>query len=169
MTAIWTLPRTWATGEIVTAAQLNTHLRDNLEYLKQRDETPHNHFTCSSSTPYTTTSTAFADVDAAGLSGTLITTGGPLLIGIAGSWKSSGTGIDVCLDVSINGARIGHATYGVTFMQSIAANTYLPVAWSQVRALAAGTYALKLQWRTSSGTLSLGPYSAAQFYAVELV
>jgi len=27
----WTSPRTWVTGETVTAAQLNTHLRDNLK------------------------------------------------------------------------------------------------------------------------------------------
>ena len=27
---VWTAPRTWATGEVVTAALLNTHLRDNL-------------------------------------------------------------------------------------------------------------------------------------------
>lgn len=169
MTALWTLPRTWATGEIVTAAQLNTHLRDNLEYLKQRDDTPLNHFTCTSNTGYSTTASAYSDVDAAGLSGTLVTSGGPLLIGVAGAWKSSGTSIDMCLDVAINGVRIGHATYGVTFLQSVAANLYLPVAWSTVRALAAGTYALKLQWRTSSGTLSLGPNGATQFYAVELV
>lgn len=26
----WTVPRTWVTGEIVTASLLNTHLRDNL-------------------------------------------------------------------------------------------------------------------------------------------
>ena len=101
--------------------------------------------------------------------GTLTTTGGPLLIGLAGNWKSSGTSIDVCLDVTINGARIGHASYGVSFMQSVAANLYLPVAWSAVRAMAAGTYALKLQWRTSSGTLWLGPNGTTQFYAVELV
>lgn len=169
MTPIWTQPRTWATGEIVTAAQLNSHLRDNLEYLRQREDTALNHFACNSASGYSTTSTSFTDVDAAALSGTLTTTGGPLLIGAAGSWKSSGTSIDICLDVTLNGVRIGHPSYGVTFMQSVAANLYLPVAWSQVRPLAAGTYALKLQWRTSSGTLTLGPYSAVQFYAVELV
>jgi hypothetical protein len=169
MTAVWTLPRTWATGEIVTAAQLNTHLRDNLEYLKLREDTPLNYFTCSAANTYTTTSTTFTDVDAAGLAGSLVTSGGPVLIGVASAWKSSGTSIDVCLDVTINGARIGHATYGVTFMQSVAANLLMPVAWSQVRALAAGTYALKLQWRTSSGTLSMGPAAAVQFYAVELL
>ena len=26
----WTTPRTWTTGEVVTAAHLNTHVRDNL-------------------------------------------------------------------------------------------------------------------------------------------
>lgn len=30
----WTAPRTWATAEVVTAAMLNTHVRDNLKYLK---------------------------------------------------------------------------------------------------------------------------------------
>ncbi len=30
----WSAPRTWVTGELVTAAQLNTELRDNLLYLK---------------------------------------------------------------------------------------------------------------------------------------
>jgi hypothetical protein len=34
MPPIWTTPRTWATGELVTAAQLNQHLRDNLDWLK---------------------------------------------------------------------------------------------------------------------------------------
>ena len=29
----WTAPRTWTTGELVTAALLNTHVRDNLNVL----------------------------------------------------------------------------------------------------------------------------------------
>jgi len=33
----WTAPRTWVTSEIVTAAQLNAHVRDNLRYLKGLD------------------------------------------------------------------------------------------------------------------------------------
>lgn len=32
----WTTPRTWVTGELVTAALLNTHLRDNLLALYSR-------------------------------------------------------------------------------------------------------------------------------------
>jgi len=30
----WTAPRTWVAGETATAAQLNTHLRDDLTFLK---------------------------------------------------------------------------------------------------------------------------------------
>lgn len=29
----WTVPRTWITGEVVTAAQLNTHVRDTMNSL----------------------------------------------------------------------------------------------------------------------------------------
>lgn len=30
----WTAPKTWSVGELVTAANMNTHVRDNLNYLK---------------------------------------------------------------------------------------------------------------------------------------
>jgi len=35
----WTAPRTWAVGEVVTAALMNTHVRDNLLYLKSALDT----------------------------------------------------------------------------------------------------------------------------------
>ncbi len=38
MTATWTSPRTNTTGELMTAAIMNTHVRDNLEYLYDRSE-----------------------------------------------------------------------------------------------------------------------------------
>ena len=34
MPAIWSSPRSWSVGELVSASLLNTHLRDNLEFLK---------------------------------------------------------------------------------------------------------------------------------------
>jgi|TARA_Y100000310_G_scaffold317685_1_gene370846 hypothetical protein len=36
----WTAPRTWVAGEVVTAALMNTHVRDNLRYLKGLDGVP---------------------------------------------------------------------------------------------------------------------------------
>ncbi len=34
MSAIWTTPKTWQVDELLTATDMNTHLRDNLDYLK---------------------------------------------------------------------------------------------------------------------------------------
>ncbi len=34
----WTAPRTWVAGEVVTAALLNTHVRDNLQVLNPDDD-----------------------------------------------------------------------------------------------------------------------------------
>jgi len=36
----WTAPRTWVAGEIVTAALMNAHVRDNTRYLKGLDGVP---------------------------------------------------------------------------------------------------------------------------------
>ena len=36
----WTAPRTWVVSEIVTAALMNTHVRDDLRYLKGLDGVP---------------------------------------------------------------------------------------------------------------------------------
>lgn len=33
----WTTPRTWSTGELVTAANMNTHVRDQLRHLRGMD------------------------------------------------------------------------------------------------------------------------------------
>jgi hypothetical protein len=35
----WTTPRTWNVSELVTAALMNTHVRDNLNYLKEQIDT----------------------------------------------------------------------------------------------------------------------------------
>ena len=34
----WTAPRTWVVGELVTAAIMNTHIRDNQIYLKSQTD-----------------------------------------------------------------------------------------------------------------------------------
>ncbi len=33
MAVEWTTPKTWTTGELVRAADMNTYIRDNLEYI----------------------------------------------------------------------------------------------------------------------------------------
>lgn len=35
----WTTPRTWVDGETVSQSEMNTHVRDNLDYLKSTTDT----------------------------------------------------------------------------------------------------------------------------------
>ena len=44
----WTYPKTWVTGELVTAATLNTHVRDNLAHLKNNLKVTSTSFTLPS-------------------------------------------------------------------------------------------------------------------------
>lgn len=86
----WTTPRTWVTGEVVTATEMNAHVRDNLNALRQ-----------ASLATGTVNSTGFAACTAStiafdDLSGWVPTTSywtapyaGRFLIHIAGFWSSA--------------------------------------------------------------------------------
>lgn len=170
MTAQWTAPRTYATGEIVTASMLNTHVRDNFEFLKLREDTALNALTCNTFASYNTSSTTFVDVDATALGGTLTLSGtAPVLIAAFASWKSSAASVDSCLDVSVDGTRIGGSTYGVALMQWASANLNMPVSFMQTRLFTAGAHVFRLQWRTSSGTLSMGNITPVSLMVMELL
>lgn len=63
----WTSPRTWVAGEVVTAALLNTHLRDNLmmlEFTPAVDVTAAPNVTSSATKVYRRGGYAFVNVDA---------------------------------------------------------------------------------------------------------
>lgn len=72
----WTTPKTWATSELVTAAMMNTHLRDNLGYLLAGRPAA----VAMSRTAYTTTSTSMVDVDATNLKIVLTPSGSRALV-----------------------------------------------------------------------------------------
>ena len=73
----WTRPKTWVTGEALTASDLNVHLRDNLDALKSP---PTNQFNGVISA--TSSSVTFVDIDPA-LELELATAGGDVLVGIS--------------------------------------------------------------------------------------
>lgn len=166
MPPIWTAPRTWNVGEVVTESHLNTHLRDNLEYLKQRDDAMQNLQAQHILTETTTNSTAFTDLHPSTFTHTLITSGAPVMIGFNGSWKSDTVGADCCLDIAVNGVRIGNITWGSALFQNDMNGKYMPVTLLTVRPLIAGTYIIKPQWRTSGGTLTMS--FLASFWVIEL-
>ncbi|MEO1163712.1 MAG: hypothetical protein AAFV98_08020 [Chloroflexota bacterium] len=72
----WTQPKTWS-NEPLVASDLNTHLRDNMEALK---EPPSANYELDETSDYTTTSTTFVDVDSTNLSLTLDTNGGDVKV-----------------------------------------------------------------------------------------
>ncbi len=75
MTPIWSAPRSWSVGELVTAAMLNAHLRDNLDFLKTP---PFVQQVSIGVGNYTVTSTTFTLIHA-DFEKTIITAGGRVL------------------------------------------------------------------------------------------
>jgi len=162
MTAIWTTPRTWVASELLTAALLNAHVRDNLDWMKTP---PSNSYALKNlSATLTTTSTSFGDADATNLSLTITTVGGPVLIVFSGAVGNSGANTTY-LDITVDGTRQGDTTIGITSALS-GAGSILPTTIVFVTAaLAAGSHTFKIQWRVTAGTGSL--YKNGQFYVRE--
>ena len=154
----WTVPRTWVTGELVTAAQLNAHLRDNLNALKQPPSA-----VVTPTSPRTTSSTVFVPVDEVHLSHTLTTAGGDVLIGF---WTTaqSATGLVLYLDVAVDGVRLGQ----LDGIQRANLNGSAPLCFAYLLGgLPAGPHTFTLLWRVSTGSANLVG-SMTQFWVREV-
>lgn len=159
----WTTPKTWATNDPMDASTLNTHVRDNLNALKAP---PTASYKLNESANYSTTSTSFADIDAANLALTITTTGGDVLVVFAGSFSNGGGAAYVYVDFAVDGTRQG-LDDGVLCLYSPSASSMLngSFAWL-VTGLAAGSHTFKLQWKSSGGTITL--YAGAGTASVDL-
>jgi hypothetical protein len=140
----WTTPKTWVNSEPLTAVDLNTHLRDNLNALHAP---PSAAYQLNETANYTTTSTTFVNVDNTDgkLSLTLTTTGGAVMIGFFGyAYASGNTGF---LDVELDGTRIGGDDGLVVFYNNIATTSFVLLKTG----LSAGSHTFKLQWKVAGG------------------
>ncbi len=147
----WTSPKTW-TSEPLTSADLNTHLRDNLEALK---DPPTAHYEAAELADYTTTSTTFVDVDESNLRFTLETHGGDLLVGFHGYVTCNVSSLrTISFDVEVDGTRQG-GDAGIQAAQVNSSNRQ-PVSFVHlITGLDAGSHTISLQWRISSATATL--------------
>ena len=137
----WTTPKTWAVDELVTASDLNTHIRDNLNALKVP---PTDHYELNEGSDYTTSSTSFVDVDATNLALTITTTGGDVLVHFHGYTVNQGY-----FDLAVDGSRAGGDDGCIRF-------TTGPVSFTRlITGLAAGEHVFKLQWKTVGAALTL--------------
>jgi hypothetical protein len=149
---IWTAPRTdWVEGEIVDAEDMNV-IGADLTLLRTP---PSASVDLNESADYTTTSTAFVDINATKLSHTITTSGGDVLVTFAGSALNSHVaGANVLFDVTVDSVRAGgdDGIFMATGFANLAANISFAY-W--IKGLAAGSHTFRLQWKVSAGTAIL--------------
>lgn len=148
-------PKTWSAGAVVTAADLNAELRDNLNTLKNP---PSDHHDADEASNYTTTSTAWVDVDATDFNLTLDTSGGDVLVGFSGALQiNDGNSRYVYLDVLVDSSPAA-GDDGILGMGLGGSAERYPVAFVRlISGLSAGSHTFKLRWKVdnSSGTATL--------------
>ncbi len=158
----WNTPLTWQVDQLVTEADLNSQLRDNLRFLK---DPPTDFIQLDEEQDYASTSDVFVDVDRQKLALSVTTAGSDLLVVFFGMVRNDYTSAGVALDIALDGARIGgdDGLIGV----APAFRDWMPVSMAvMVRELAAGPHKLFLQWRRilSNGTAYLAAGAGTSNY-----
>ena len=135
----WTAPRTWVTGEVVTAALLNTHLRDNLVDLDRR--TSPNEATVNSG--QTTSSLSFTD----------LATVGPAVTQTIGSTGKALVAIYASLANTTNNYAL--AGYAVSGASTVAAADLSSLQHGSSIAIRAGATLLQIGLTPGSNTFTM--------------
>ena len=156
----WTSPRTYTTGELITAAIMNTHVRDNFNALK----TPPGGFV-SDTADQTTTSSAFVDIVNQTL--TFTTTGGDILAMFVGGFENASVA-NLNLQFDIDGAGTGAIGFDNNVDTSAGRLTSATLLY-RWEGESAASHTIKVQWKTSTPTMSLANTQiASAFYAGEV-
>lgn len=142
----WTSPRTW-TAEVLTSSNLNTHLRDNLNALK---DPPDNFYDMSVASDISFTTTSFADLDAA-LSLAITSYGGDIRVLFQADIVQS-AGI-AYFSVDLDGVTVNSADDGIARSVGTAAHMIVFEYW--FRSVAAGAHTIKVKAKVSTGTLTV--------------
>ena len=173
MSPVWHTPLTWQVDQLVTEADLNSQLRDNLGFLK---DPPTAFVSLDEERDYVTSSNGFVDVDRDRLGLSLTTAGGDLLVVFFGMLRNSARDCGASLDVALDGSRIGKDD-GLIGSDTISTHWQSLSFCALVRDLAAGQHNLHLQWKRIRGGgviyLSAGADTAyadyhPQFWAREI-
>lgn len=148
----WITQKTWSTGELVTASNLNTYLRDGMGALKNPA-----YFKCEidEASNYTTTSTTFADIDATNLAPTITTGGGVVELHFIFTAKNSTANEFVQFTFDVDGSPVaGDDGIASASQASLDTGGIIHLSWL-VTGLSAGAHTFKPQWKVSGGTGTL--------------
>ncbi len=163
MTAIWTQPRSWSVGELTTAALMNQHLRDNLDWLKTP---PQGIYTVPTSIAIT--STSMVDI----MSPITITSaGGAFLVGMQAGMSCSAAAVIATFDLQVDGVSQGGGT-GIAFFNGTGTGTgFNPSFVFYVSPKTAGSHTFKLRASVSAGSATIYATNSgynAQFWVREI-
>lgn len=150
MTATYTTPLQMTDGYLMTANYWNEQVTNNLDYLKAR---PIARVSDLDGTVSNTTSTSFADITGASVS---ITTAGSsrLLILATVEMNNSTAPATVALTALVDGTNQGDATRGLLQNSPTTPYAHWSIAFLTTAAVADGAHTVKLQYKTSTGTLT---------------
>ncbi|MGJ3237385.1 MAG: hypothetical protein ACFE0Q_01640 [Anaerolineae bacterium] len=154
----WTQPKTWV-NEPLIASDLNTHLRDNLEALKNP---PQGGTNIDNSTDYATSATSFVDVDSTDFSTTLTTNGGDVLVTLAANVRANSASLIMFFDITLDGVRCGGDDGILRKEVRNFSDEICLLYW--IKDVPAGEHTVRLQWHmnSGSGTLLGGQGSATE-------
>lgn len=161
----WTSPRTW-TSEVLTSALLNTHLRDNLNYLFAPN-TDNAHDTGVE----TTTSTTFVDADATNLSIDVAPAGTEVFLIFIAMVSHDTTNGRIYFDITQDGSSITSLTSGLGGVTpgATTAESNICLIHRRTGLTPNQSYNFKLRWRTNAGTATMANNTAyCDFIAREI-
>jgi hypothetical protein len=147
----WNTPATWVVSQVVGASDLNTQIRDNLNFLLN-GKAQVNYRVASGA--YTTTSAVFVLIDGTNLSATINVTTGRVKFEFGGFFSIANAGVSGDLDLFIDGADQGTIYHNVL-------NTSSWISYHIILSLAAGSHTIDLRWKTNGSTLSLAGSTGA--------
>ncbi len=163
MTAIWSQPRSWSVGELTTAALMNQHLRDNLDWLKTPPQGVYN-----APTSITITSNVMVDIMSPI---TISSAGGGFLVGLQACMSTSAASNYTGFDVQVDGVSQG-GTSGIAVYYGVGVNWTFNVSFVfYVSPKTAGSHTFKLRANVSAGSSSIFAASSnynAQFWVREV-
>ncbi len=168
----WTAPRTWVTGETVTAALLNTHVRDNFNVTATGIAASANEFLVSTGAnvlafraaalasvgpSQTTTGTSYGDLATVGPAVTL-TTGSRVIVYVTAALSNDTTGSRSKVGYVISGASsLGATDTRALLYDSSVADDFLRCTMVDARTdLTPGSNTFTLKYRVSANTGAFG-------------